>query len=59
MFAQQGRDERIYGTPVADVWAGAVMQIPLAIQKYHRRIDGPTDTANYRVACLRPKKLID
>ena len=30
---------RIHGNPVADGWAGAVMRIPLGIQK----CDGPTD----------------
>ena len=38
---------RIHGNPVADGWAGAVMQKPLAIQKCYggtdRRMDGRTD----------------
>ena len=49
---QQGR---MNGNPVADGWAGAVMQKPLAIQKCYGRIDGPTDTARCRVACPRLK----
>ena len=36
LIHEQGR---IHGTTVADGWAGAVMQKPLAIQDY----DGPTD----------------
>ena len=39
-FKEQGR---IRGNPVADGWAGAVMQKPLGIQKYHGRTDLPTD----------------
>ena len=35
---------RIYGNPVADGWAGAVMRKPLRIQK----CDGPTDGPTYR-----------
>ena len=45
---------RIHGKTVADGWAGAVMQIPFAIQKYL----GPTDRhgpARFRVACPRLK----
>ena len=34
---------RIHGNPVADGWAGAVMQEPIAIQKCDVRKDGPTD----------------
>ena len=34
---------RIHGNPVADGWAGAVMQKPLAIQNCYRRTDGRTD----------------
>ena len=38
---------RIRGNPVADGWAGAVMQKTLGIQKCdgqtNRRMDGPTD----------------
>ena len=49
---------RIHGNPVADGWAGAVMQKPLAIQKCYGGTDGltdgPTDTARCRVACPRP-----
>ena len=30
---------RIHGNPVADSWAGAVMQKPLGIQKFERRTD--------------------
>ena len=33
---------RIHGNTVADGWAGAVMQKPLAIQKYFGRTDVPT-----------------
>ena len=35
---------RIHGNPVADGWAGAVMQKPLGIQK----CDGPTDRPTNR-----------
>ena len=34
---------RIHGNPVADGWAGAVMQKPLGIQKCDGRTDGRTD----------------
>ena len=34
---------RIHGNPVADGWAGAVMQKPLAFQKYFGWTDVPTD----------------
>ena len=37
---------RIYGNPVADGWAGAIMQKPLTILEIFRtdqRTDGPTD----------------
>ena len=52
-----------HGNPVADGWAGAVMQKPLGIQKCDgqtdqptdRPTDRPTDTARCRVACLRLK----
>ena len=37
---QQGR---IHGTSVADGWAGAVMQKPLAIQKCRRWTNRPSD----------------
>ena len=33
----------IYGNPVVDGWAGAVMQKPLAIQKCYGLTDGPMD----------------
>ena len=33
---------RIYGNPVADGWAGAVMQKPLTNQKSYRRTNLPT-----------------
>ena len=51
---------RIHGRTVADGWAGAVMQKPLAIQNMFRnvtdgRTDRPTDTARCRVACPRLK----
>ena len=36
---------RIYGNPVADGWAGAVMRKPLGIQK----CDGPTDLPTYQL----------
>ena len=53
----------IHGNPVADGWAGAVMQKPLRIQKCDGRTDRPTDqttelptdTARCRVACPRLK----
>ena len=34
---------RIHGNPVADGWAGVVMQKPLGIQKCDGRTDGQTD----------------
>ena len=37
---QQGQ---IHGNPVADSWAGALMQNPLGIQKCAGPIDGPMD----------------
>ena len=40
MVQEQGR---IHGRTVADGWAGAVMQNPLAIQKCDGRIDRRTD----------------
>ena len=50
---------RIHGRTVADGWAGAVMQKPLAIQKCdvptYRPTYRPTDTARCRVACPRLK----
>ena len=53
------KEGRINGNPVADGWAGAVMQKPIAIQKCDGRTDGPTDgptdTARCRVACPRLK----
>ena len=51
------KQDRIHGTSVADGWAGAVMQKPLAIQKCDRRTDGRTDTARCRVARPRLKKV--
>ena len=43
----QSEQGQIHGRTVADGWAGAVMQKPLAIQKCdgrtERRTDGPTD----------------
>ena len=33
----------IHGNPVADSWAGAVLQKPLGIQKCGRRTDGRMD----------------
>ena len=54
MIKKQGR---IHGNPVADGWAGAVMQKPFGIQKCDGPMDRPTyqptDTARCRVACLR------
>ena len=51
---------RIHGNPVADGWAGAVMQKPLGIQKCDgstdRPTDLPTDMARCRVACPRLKR---
>ena len=46
---------RIHGNPVADGWAGAVMQKLLGIQKCDGSTDRPTDTARCRVACPRLK----
>ena len=40
MNNEQGR---IHGNPVADGWAGAVMQKLLAIQKYFGRTEGRTE----------------
>ena len=34
---------RIHGNPVADSWAGAVIQKSLRIQKCYRPTDGRTD----------------
>ena len=42
---QQGR---IHGNPVADGWAGAVMQNRLEIQKCDGRTDRPTYRPTYR-----------
>ena len=63
---QKQKQGRIHGNPVADGWAGAVMQKPLANQKSDRPTDRPTDlptyrpsdTAKCRVACPRLKKVI-
>ena len=41
--AQLKKQGRIHGNTVADGWAGAVMQEPIAIQKCDGRTDGPTD----------------
>ena len=38
----------IYGSPVTDCWAGAVMQKLIAIQKCYRRTDGPTDRPTWQ-----------
>ena len=46
---------RIHGNTVADGWAGAVMQKPLAIQNCGGRTDRPTDMASCRVECSRQK----
>ena len=46
----------MHGNPVADGWAGAVMQKTLGIQKCDRHTDLPTDTARCRVACPRLKR---
>ena len=43
LLASMGKQGRIHGIPVADGWAGAVMQKLLAIQKCDRRTDRPTD----------------
>ena len=40
LFVKQGRTHR---NPVADGWAGAVLQKPLGIQKCDGRTDGQTD----------------
>ena len=45
MSYKQGR---IHGNPVADGWAGAVMQKPLGIQKCDGPTDGPTGVPIYR-----------
>ena len=42
-FPINHKQGRIHGNPVADGWAGAVMQKPLGIQKCDGRTDGPTD----------------
>ena len=39
----QVKQGQIHGNPVADGWAGAVMQKPLAIQKCYRQTEGQTD----------------
>ena len=56
IIKKQGRK---HGNSVADGWAGAVMQKPIAIQKCDgltdRLTDGPTDTVRCRVACPRLK----
>ena len=45
------KQDRIHGRTVADGWVGAIMQKPLAIQKYDGRTsggtDGQTNTARY------------
>ena len=50
----------IHGNPVADRWAGAVLQKLVGIQIRDRRTDGrtdgPTNTARCRVACPQLKK---
>ena len=38
----QKKQGQIHGNPVADSWAGAVMQKSLAIQKCDRPTDPPT-----------------
>ena len=53
IYTKQGR---IRGNPVVDGWAGAVVQKPLAFQKYFGRTDRRTDTARCRVACPRLKR---
>ena len=45
--AREKKQGRIHGNPVADSWAGAVMQKPLGIQKCDGRTDLPTDTARW------------
>ena len=52
---QKQKQGRIHGNPVADGWAGAVMQKLLGIQKCDGSTDRPTDTARCRVACPRLK----
>ena len=39
MFEAQKEQGRIHGNKVGDSFAGAVMQKPLAIQKYYKPID--------------------
>ena len=41
-LAMNTKQGRIYGNPIADGWAGAVMQKPLEIQKCDGWTDGPT-----------------
>ena len=56
VITKQGR---IHGNPVADGWAGAVIQRPIAsleIFVTDGRTDGPTDTVRCRVACPRLKR---
>ena len=62
-FMHVKKQGQIHGNPVADGWAGAVMQKALEIQKSYGtdgRTDQPTDlltdTARCRVACPRLKK---
>ena len=43
VFLWREKQGRIHGNPVADSWAGAVMQKPLGIQKCDGRTDGRTD----------------
>ena len=40
---ERRKQGQIHGRTVADGWAGAIMQKPLAIQKYYGRTDGRTD----------------
>ena len=46
--SNQPEQGRIHGNPVADGWAGAVMQKPLGNQKCDERIDGRMDLPTYR-----------
>ena len=58
-FLINKKQGRIHGNPVADGWAGAIMQKPPGIQKCDQLIDvpmyQPLDAARCRVACLRLK----
>ena len=47
-MTNKNKQGRIHGNPVADGWAGAVMQKPLGIQKCDGQTDRPTILPTYR-----------